>query len=97
MKLKIRKLIKIISTIAIAIALGLEAWNLSLQMISESLPANLNSLFWLGTIMLIAHGIEGLIGAIKANLLDRNSLKYGIYIFFVGFIGLQELFEITTE
>ncbi len=97
MKSQIRKLIKLISTIIIVVALGLEGWNWYLHLQSKSLPTNLNSLFWLGSIVLIAHAIEGIIAALKATSQAKNPWKYGIYTFFVGFVGLQELSEHLSE
>ncbi len=91
MKPQIKKSIKIISTVVIAGALGLEFWNLYLYLHSKSLPDNLNTLFWLGSVILISHVVEGLIAASKASSQDKNPLTYGIYTFFVGFVGLQEL------
>ncbi|MEL6930083.1 MAG: hypothetical protein AAFO95_15790 [Cyanobacteria bacterium J06600_6] len=88
---KIAKSIKIVSTIAMTSALGLEAANLYLHLQGQSLPANLTALFWLGSVALVAHGVEGLIAASKARSHDKNPLTYGIYTFFVGFVGLQEL------
>lgn len=72
-------------------ALGLAGWNLYLHLNNQLLPTNLKSIFWLASVALIAHSIEGLIAAIKANSRDKNPLTYGIYTFFVGFIGLKEL------
>lgn len=85
------KLIKIASILGMTGALGLLGWNLSLHSQGKSLPPNLTFLFWLAIIALFAHGIEGLIAATKARSQDKNPLRYGIYTFFVGFIGLQEL------
>ena len=91
MKSQINKSIKIISTFVITGALALELWNLYLHLHSKSLPDNLNSLFWLGSVILISHVVEGLIASSKASSQDKNPLTYGIYTFFVGFVGLQEL------
>lgn len=91
MKLQTSNIIKVISTVAIASALGLEAWNLSLYLQDRSLPSSLNSLFWLASIALIIHAIEGAIAAVKASSRKINPLTYGVYTFFVGFIGLKEL------
>jgi hypothetical protein len=85
------KLIKIASTLAMTGALGLSGWNLSLHLQGKSLPSNLTSFFWLASVALVAHGIEGLIAASKARDRHKNPLLYGIYTFFVGFVGLQEL------
>lgn len=91
MKTTAANTIKTISTIAITSALGLQGWNLYLHLQDKSLPSNLNSLFWLGSIALIAHGIEGAIAAFQASSRKINPLIYGIYTFFVGYIGLKEL------
>ncbi|MEM7758936.1 MAG: hypothetical protein AAF298_12540 [Cyanobacteria bacterium P01_A01_bin.40] len=91
MKSKLNQSIKIISTIIITGSLGLECWNFYLYSQGKSLPDNLNSLFWVGSIILIAHLIEALIAATKASSYQRNPLSYGLYTFFVGFVGLQEL------
>ena len=87
----IAKSIKIVSTLAMISALGLEAANLYLHLQGKSLPSNLSPLFWLGSVALIAHAVEGLIAASQARSHDKNPLRYGIYTFFVGFVGLQEL------
>ena len=86
------RLIKTISIISITAALGLEIWNIYLHFNHEILPKKLNPIFWLGTVALIAHGVEGFIAAFNASSRDRNPFNYGIYTFFVGYIGLQELF-----
>ncbi len=91
MKPAISNTIKITSTIAMTSALGLAGWNLYLHLNNELLPTNLKSIFWLASIALTAHAIEGLIAAVKASSRAKNPLTYGIYTFFVGFIGLKEL------
>lgn len=88
---RIAKFIKITSTIAMTIALGLEGWNLYLHLQEKTLSPNLNLLFWIAGIALIAHGVEGAIAALKASSQNKNPVRYGIYTFFVGFVGLQEL------
>lgn len=85
------KSIEVVSTFAITGALGLEIWNIYSRLQGESLPANLNPLIWLASIALIAHGVEGVIAALKAHSQDKNPLLYGLYTFFVGYVGLQKL------
>ena len=91
MKPQTSNIIKVISTVAITSALGLEAGNLYLYLQRRSLPSSLNALFWLASIALITHVIEGAIAAVKARSRSINPLTYGVYTFFVGFIGLKEL------
>ena len=97
MKQKLFSLIKIASTILITSALGLEIWQIYLQFTNISFPNPLDSVLWLGSIALIVHLIEGLIAAFLANACHKNFLTYGIYTFFVGFVGLLELQERTSK
>ena len=97
MKKQLFYLIKITSTILITCALILEIWYIYLQLSDESLPSNLYYILWLASIALISHFIEGVIAAFKANSCDQNPITYGIYTFFVGFVGLWELFNPTSE
>ena len=87
---QVSKLIKITSIIAISAALGLEAWNIYLHLNDAVLPTNLKPVHWLATIALVIHAIEGSIAATKVAR-NKNPLIYGIYTFFVGYIGLKEL------
>jgi len=87
----IAKSIKVVSSLGMTIALGLVGWNLSLSLQGKLLPSNFSPFFWLGSLALVAHSIEGLIAASKASSQDKNPLAYGVYTFFVGFVGLQEL------
>ncbi len=87
------KLIKITSITLITAALGLELWNIYLYFNNAVLPGSLKPWFWLATVALVGHGVEGLIAALNASSRDRHPLTYGIYTFFVGFVGLQELFD----
>lgn len=87
------KLIKITSTILITGALGLELWNIYLLSNNAILPAKIKPFFWIGSVALVAHGIEGLIAGFQARDRNLNPIAYGIYTFFVGFVGLKELSE----
>ena len=91
MNSKTAKLIKATSITLITGALGLELWNVYLLSNNAVLPDNVKPFFWLGSIALVAHGVEGFIAAFKARDRNLNPITYGIYTFFVGFVGLQEL------
>ena len=91
MKQQLFSLIKITSTILITCALGLEIWQIYALLTDASLPHQLYPIVWLGSIALVGHLIEGLIAGFKANASHKNSITYGIYTFFVGFVGLLEL------
>ena len=97
MKPQVSNAIAIISTVLITGALGLVVGKIYLQLQGKSLPNSLNTLFWLASIALIAHGIQGAIAAVKANSSERNPLTYGIYTFFVGTVGLLKLLGTNSK
>ncbi len=96
MKQKLFYIIKIASSVLITCALGLEIYYFYLYLINEIFPSQLYPVFCLGSIALVAHLVEGLIAAFKANACQKNFITYGIYTFFVGFVGLLELQEISS-
>ncbi len=91
------KLIKTTSSILITGALGLELWNVYLLSNNAILPGNIKPFFWVGSVALVAHGVEGFIAAFLARDRNINPVAYGIYTFFVGFVGLKELEEISDR
>ena len=93
MKQKIFFLIKIASTIFITTALGLEVWYGATFFSNTIFPKGLYPVFWLGSLALVGHFIEGVIAAIKVKKSQKDFISYGIYTFFVGFVGLLELEE----
>ena len=97
MKQNLFELIKIASTILITSALGLEIWYLSLKFTGSLLPNQLHPVLWLGSLALVAHFIEGVIAAFQAKTQGKLPLNYGIYTFFVGFVGLWELRETSSK
>ena len=86
--------IKILSTILITGALGLELRNLyALQ--SQMTPLDLPfPLLWIGRFALVAHFLEGIVAFIYAPFRNQSAIASGIYTFFVGTVGLVELFEL---
>ena len=91
MKQSIFSLIKIASAIAISGALGLEIWYGSTFFSNIAFPEGLYPLFLLGSLAIFAHAIEGIIAAVKVKSNVQDSIRYGVYTFFVGFVGLLEL------
>lgn len=94
--------IKVLSTVLITGAIALELTNLYAQSVSGiPLPGldvpGLDVVFWIGRLALVAHGIEGAIAAILAPARSQNPLQYGIYTFFVGTVGLAELFQMPKS
>ncbi|MBO3462818.1 hypothetical protein [Aetokthonos hydrillicola] len=92
-KKKIFPLVKIISTLLITGALGLELWNIYAVMNEVEVPSYLHPIFCLERFAVIAHFIEGVIALVYAPSKGKIPLKYGTYTFFVGTIGLLELFD----
>jgi len=88
--------IKIISTILIVGVLGLELRNLyavQSQMTPFELPF---PLLWIGRFALVAHFLEGIVAFIYAPSRKQSAIASGIYTFFVGTVGLVELFELQS-
>ena len=86
--------IKVISTILITGAIALELGNLIAFFIGDPLPSSLAPIFWVERFAVGAHLIEGAIAAIYAPQKQKMPLQYGTYTFFVGTVGLWELFNL---
>lgn len=85
--------IKIISTVLMTGAIGLELWNIYAVTHQLSIPSSIKPIFWIERVAVAAHLIEAIIAAFNAGYKEKNWYKYGIYTFFVGTIGLMELFR----
>ena len=90
---RVGSLIKGLSIFLIASALGLEVGNLYWWINSGSPIQGLSVVFAIERFALVCHGIEGAIAAFYAPAHDKSPLKYSFYTFFVGTIGLIELFN----
>ncbi|WP_445632133.1 hypothetical protein [Nostoc sp. DSM 114167] len=90
---KIYTFIKIISTALITSAIGLESWNIYAVITNIPLPSSLNPIFLIERFAMICHFIESIIAAFYAPSRQKMPIKYAIYTFFVGTIGLLELFD----
>lgn len=96
LKTKKRRLfafIKLVSVILITSAIGLELWNTYALLTSSQIPSSLYPVIWLERFAITIHFVEGVIAAYKAPSKKKIPIKYGIYTFFVGTVGLLELFE----
>ncbi|QYX32475.1 hypothetical protein [Sphaerospermopsis torques-reginae] len=85
--------IKFISIPLITAGMGLEIWNIETITTNNQLPNILNPVLILAHIALSAHFVEGIIAAFYAPAQNHNPIKYAIYTFFVGTVGLLELWE----
>lgn len=85
--------IKVISSLLIFSAIVLELSNLYIFQQGGQLPNLLQILLWFGHFVLTAHLIEGMIAAFYAPTRGKHPFSYGVYTFFVGTVGLIELFD----
>jgi hypothetical protein len=51
-------------------------------------------LLWIGRFALVAHFLEGIVAFIYAPSHKQSAIASGIYTFFVGTVGLVELFKV---
>jgi hypothetical protein len=80
--------IKVISTGLITSAIALE-----LAQFYTQLPHSYTTVLLIAHLALSAHLVEGIIAAIYAPAKNQRPIQYGAYTFFVGTIGLLELWE----
>ncbi|WP_353929672.1 hypothetical protein WJM97_15330 [Okeanomitos corallinicola TIOX110] len=92
-KPKLFTIIKFIAIPLITGGIGLEIWNIQTLTNNSQLPSLLNPILILVHIALAAHFIEAIIAAIYAPKKNQHPIKYAIYTFFVGTVGLLELWE----
>ncbi|TAE61446.1 MAG: hypothetical protein EAZ87_02045 [Nostocales cyanobacterium] len=92
-KQKLFTIIKFISIPLITLGMGLEIWNIQTLTNNTQLPNLLNPILILVHIALSAHLIEGIIALFYAHKKNQHPIKYAIYTFFVGTVGLLELWE----
>ncbi|MGB6294568.1 MAG: hypothetical protein WBF90_00110 [Rivularia sp. (in: cyanobacteria)] len=85
--------IKILSTVLMIGAIFLELWNIYAIQNNLIIPSNIKPIFWIERIAVATHLIEAIIAAFKASSKEKIWYQYGIYTFFVGTIGLMELFS----
>ena len=86
-------LIKVISVVLITSAIGLELWNAYALLTNSKLPSSLNPIFWVERFAVAIHFVEGVIAASYAPSRKKMPIKYGTYTFFVGTVGLLEVFD----
>ncbi len=92
-KQKVSPIIKIISTVLIASAIGLELWNIYAVTNNIQIPSSLNPIFWIERFAVSCHLVEAVIAAFYAPSKNKMPIQYATYTFFVGTVGLLELFD----
>ncbi|RCJ25647.1 hypothetical protein A6S26_14975 [Nostoc sp. ATCC 43529] len=90
---KIAGFIKIVSIVLITGAIGLELGKIFGLLNTNEIPNNFTPIFGIARFALIAHLFEGIVAAIYARPKNKLPFQYGIYTFFVGTVGLVELFR----
>lgn len=85
--------LKIVSSLLITGAVVLDSLTIYLRVNSQKIPDLLIYLIIMGSLALIIHFVEGIIAVFVAQRKGLNPIKYGIYTFLVGSIGLWELLE----
>ncbi len=86
-------LIKVISTLLITSALGLELWIFASGSLPDVPIPGFKIAVYFARFALISHAIEGWIAAGLAPSRQQSPLRCSIYTFFVGTVGLVELFK----
>lgn len=84
--------IKTISTVLMMGAILLELWNIYALSNQLQIPSSIKPIFWIERVAVAVHLIEAIIAAFNAGSKKKTWYKYGVYTFFVGTIGLMELF-----
>jgi hypothetical protein len=92
-KQKIYPIIKVISIVLIASAIALELGNIYLVVNNIRVPSTLNPIFWIERFAVSCHLVEAAIAGFYASSKNKMPIPYAIYTFFVGTIGLLELFD----
>jgi hypothetical protein len=90
-------IIKVISIVFITSAIALEIFNIYALFTNSKIPSSVNTFLWIGRFAITAHFIEAMIAAFYAPSREKMPIKYGIYTFFVGTVGLLELFRKNDE
>lgn len=89
----ITQIIKIVSPIVMIGAIFLEIEMIYFRLNHRQISNFVTFLMIIGGVAIIIHIAEGIIAAFLANKKGFNPLKYGIYTFFVGTVGLFEILE----
>ncbi|WP_442942666.1 hypothetical protein [Nostoc sp.] len=75
----------------------MESWNIYAVINNINVPSSLNPIFWIERFAMMSHFIESIIAAFYAPSRQKKPVKYATYTFFVGTIGLLELFDRQDE
>lgn len=93
----LKTLIKITSILLMSGAIALGGMALYATATDQPLPAIPSPILALGGFAVIAHLLEAIVAANLAPSRRQSAILYGLYTFFVGTVGLQELWMIEPE
>ena len=97
LKTQFKNRIKVFSTILMISAIVWELANIYAILHHYQIPQSLQTIYWVERPALTIHLIEAIIAASYSSAKQKNPLIYGAYTFFVGMIGLWELFKNNEE
>lgn len=86
-------MIKVVSTTLMMGAIGLEIANIYASLTNRTIPSSLAPVFGIERLAVAIHLVEAIVAAYHAPSRKKIPIKYGIYTFFVGTVGLLELFD----
>lgn len=84
--------IKLLSTVLIIGFLGIAGWNFYATGNNATIIDLPQWVIWWGYFAIFAHFLEAIAASIYAYFHQKNVLLTGIYVFFVGTVGLGEVF-----
>ena len=85
--------IKVLSIVLMTSAIALELWHIQAVINNTNIPSILNPVFLIERFAIAAHLVEAVIAAYYAPSREKTPIKYATYTFFVGTVGLLELFD----
>ncbi|MGB3495157.1 MAG: hypothetical protein WBA57_20680 [Elainellaceae cyanobacterium] len=93
----LKTLIKVTSIVLMSGAIALGGVTLYAVLSHQSVPSIPAPLLALGGFAVVAHLLEAIVAANLAPSRQKAVIPYAIYTFFVGTIGLQELWMIEAK
>jgi RsiW-degrading membrane proteinase PrsW (M82 family) len=89
--------IKIVSTILMAGAIALEVGNFYYQLAGRQRLDSLYPILAIARFAMACHLVEAVISTFYASKQNQMPIKYAIYTFFVGTVGLLEISDRPTH
>ncbi len=87
------RLIKIVSPILIIGALYIDGTIISQMLEGRDISKMFIALGGVGSVVIVAHALEGIVAGAMAHKQGLNPLRYGIYTFLVGTVAFIDLMD----